>query len=96
MSEPNVKLNPSWVIQSAIAVLLALIGYMGNVQMELIKTQYNSIQVDVKQLRADFTALEIGLRGNRFTDQDWKVERNRLDKQLDEIRNDIRNLQKLH
>lgn len=82
-------LKPSFLVQTFIAALLAVIGYMANAQFNLLGTQYATLQVELKQLRADFTALEIGLRGDRFTRTDWTRERQQLEEDLDEIRADI-------
>ena len=86
-------LKPSFLVQTVIAVLLAVIGYMANAQFNYLGTQYAALQVDLKQLRADFTALEIGLRGDRFTRTDWTRERKALEEDLDEIRADIARLE---
>ena len=87
------RINPTWIIQTLIAVLISVTAYMANNQFELIKSHYTAIQVDVKQLRADMTALEIGLRGNRFTEHDWNRERKKLDEELKAIREDIERLE---
>ena len=93
MTNTSGVLQPHFLVQSLIAALLAVIGYMANAQFDYLATQYGALQLEMKQLRADFTALEIGLRGDRFTRSDWLKERKDLENQLDEIREDIAKLE---
>lgn len=86
----------SWIIQTCIAVLLAVIGVMGRAQFNLLNSQYDSLSLEMKELRINITSLELSLRSDRFSQTDWAQQRIILDQQLNEIRQDIKDLERKH
>lgn len=85
--------NPSWIIQGMIFVLLAVAGYFIDDKLGIITDEMQFSRIERQQLRADMTALELGIRGNRFTSQDWQREKDKLDKEIETINERIRELE---
>lgn len=86
--------NPSWIIQGMIFVLLAVAGYFIDDKLGIITDEMQFSRIERQQLRADMTALELGIRGDRFTATDWQREKDRLDQELESINERIRELEK--
>ena len=82
----SLAVNPSWVIQTLILCLMAISGYFIQQNLSVIREEIQFSRLERAQLRADMSALEIGLRGDRFTRTDWNRERERIEEALDTIR----------
>lgn len=92
-SEKKIEINPSWAIQTVIGILIAIIGVQTNAQFSDMREQIREQSVQVAQLRADFTALEIGLRGDRFSRTDWEREKSLLYREIEKIEKEIWDMQ---
>ena len=84
--EGHVKINPSWILQLGIAIMLSIVGYFLDGSLKEIKEEMTLARIERAQLRADLTAFEIGAAGDRFTLSDWTEERKELETILDDIR----------
>lgn len=91
--EDKILINPSWIIQSLILGLLAVSGYFINGTMQSISQEISLSRIERAQIRADLSALEIGLRGDRFTLSDWNREADKLEKEHDSIKERLRQLE---
>ena len=98
--EKRVEVNPSWVIQGLVGLIVAISAWAINQTLGGIQDDIQSIQKDQRQaeiaraqLRTDLSSLEIGLRGDRFTRSDWLRESERLERELDDIRKRLRGLE---
>ena len=84
--EGHIKMNPSWLFQMFIVVILGMIGYFVDNSLQDIKGELEMSRVERAQIRADLTAFQIGASGDRFTGSMWREERERIEQSLDEIR----------
>ena len=91
--EGHLKLNPSWLFQIFIGVMLAVIGYFIDGSLRDIQSELEFSRIERAQIRADLTAFQIGQSGDRFTASDWRVERQRIEKELDTIRERLAQLE---
>ena len=91
--EGHVKINPSWVFQLGIAVMLSIVGYFLDSSLQEIKREMEFSRIERAQLRADLTSFEIGAAGDRFTASDWNKERQGIEAALDDIRERLAKLE---
>lgn len=98
--EKKISVNPSWVIQSLVGLVLIIGGWSINRTLDNVGTDINEVKSELQssrlersQIRADMTALEIGLRGDRFTRTDWIRENSRIEKELTGIQDQIREIE---
>lgn len=91
--EGHIKMNPSWFFQLGIAVLLSVIGYFIDGSLNEIKSELEFSRIERAQLRADLTAFQIGVTGDRFTSSDWRGERQIIADELEEIRKRLTKLE---
>ena len=89
----QLKVNPSWLFQLGIGIVLAVIGYFLDASLSDIKTELEMSRIERAQIRADLTAFQIGASGDRFTSSDWREERDRIEKDLDSIRQRLTKLE---
>lgn len=89
----NIKMNPSWLFQTFILVILGLIGYFVDSSLQDIKGELEMSRVERAQIRADLTAFQIGASGDRFTGTMWRQERERIEQSLDEIKSRLSELE---
>ena len=92
----QLKINPSWFFQFGIAVLVAVIGYFLDGSLQEIKSEMEFSRIERAQIRADLTAFQIGAAGNRFTKNDWSSEQEKLETELDSIRERLTKLEAKH
>ena len=92
----QLKVNPSWLFQFGLAVMIAIIGYFLDQSLSDIKTELEMSRIERAQIRADLTAFQIGSSGDRFTGSDWRAERGRIEKELDQIRERLATLEAQH
>lgn len=92
----HIKVNPSWLFQFGLAIMLATIGYFLDATLEDIKTELEFSRIERAQLRADLTAFQIGASGDRFTNSDWIKESERIEQELDDIRERLSKLEVNH
>ena len=85
---------PSWLPQAFFVALLAISGYFFNNTLNQITAELTLSRIERAQIRNDLSALEIGLRGDRFTRSDWNIERNRIQDEIDDIRSRLTDLEK--
>ena len=74
--------------------LLAISGYFFNNTLNQITDALALSRIERAQIRNDLSALEVGLRGDRFSRSDWNVERDRIENELREIEARLKNLEK--
>lgn len=84
----------SWLVQTLVFILLGVSGYFISGDLSDIKEELRLSRVERAQLRADMSALEIGLRGDRFTQSDWQRERDRITKEIEEVQKRLRELER--
>ena len=89
----HLKVNPSWLFQLGIAIMLAVIGYFIDGALSEIKSELEFSRIERAQIRADLTAFQIGASGDRFTATMWAEERHKIEKDLDEIRDRLTTLE---
>lgn len=81
------------VLSAVVAVLLALIGFFARDSFERINDNVAAAHLDIRQIRTEMNALELGLRGDRFTRTDWLREKAELERELESIEREITELQ---
>lgn len=86
-------INPSWVIQALIGLLLAIIGYLVDGQLKSLVEASRKQEQETEEIRKSIVDLEIGLRGDRFTRTDWRIEKQALDAQLGDVEERLRALE---
>jgi hypothetical protein len=91
--EGHVKVNPTWVFQLGIAIMLSIVGYFLDNSLQEIKREMEFSRIERAQLRADLTSFEIGAAGDRFTASDWRKEREDIEVALDDIRERLAKLE---
>jgi hypothetical protein len=91
--EGHVKINPSWLMQTGIVILLSVIAYFIDGSLEDIQRELEFSRIERAQLRADLTSFQIGTTGDRFTASMWREERKQLEEDLDDIRRRITDLE---
>lgn len=84
----------SWLVQTLVFILLGVSGYFISGDLSDIKEELRLSRIERAQLRADMSALEIGLRGDRFTQSDWQRERDRITKEIEEVKKRLRELER--
>ena len=84
---------PAWIPQTLFVGLLAITGYFINGTLNQINEELKISRIERAQLRNDLSALEIGLRGDRFTMSNWNDEKDRIESELDIIRERLTNLE---
>lgn len=89
MTSADMKQAPTWVIQVMMLALLGVSGYFIQNTLQRIEDELAMSRLERAQIRNDMSALEIGLRGDRFTATDWNREQSRIERELDEIRERI-------
>lgn len=92
----QLKVNPSWLLQFGLAVLLTVVGYFLDQSLGEIKSELEFSRIERAQIRADLTAFQIGSVGDRFTSRQWDDEKDKLDVELKEIRERITKLEAKH
>lgn len=92
----HVKVNPSWLFQLGIAILLSIVGYFLDQSLKEVKNELEFSRIERAQIRADLTAFQIGASGDRFTSSDWRVERDRIESELSAIRERLAKLEATH
>jgi hypothetical protein len=92
--ESKIEINPSWVLQTLVLGLLGISGWFIAGDLTDIKDEMRLSRIERGQLRADLSALEVGLRGDRFSRTDWERERDKLSEQIEEIKERLRELKK--
>ena len=92
----SVKVNPSWLFQFGIAILVAIVGYFIDGSLNEIKNELEFSRIERAQIRADLTSFQIGTTGDRFTNSQWNSERSRIEKELDGIRERLTKLEAKH
>lgn len=85
-------ISPSMVMQLFVGILLGSIGFFAKGAFDRMEEDMAVMQLDVRQLRNDITALEIGLRGDRFTRTDWQREKAEIDADITEIREELESI----
>lgn len=97
MSEKDEKhggpINPSWVIQAFIGLLLAIIGYLVDGQLKSLVEASKKQEQETLEIRRQITDLELGLRGDRFSRTDWRVEKQAIDAELSDLESRLRRLE---
>ena len=91
--EGHIKMNPSWLFQFFIVIMVGLIGYFLDGSLQDIKAELEMSRVERAQIRADLTAFQIGASGDRFTATMWRDERRKLEQDLDGIRQRLTELE---
>ena len=86
-------INPSWIIQALIGLLLAIIGYLVDGQLKSLVEAARTQEQETEEIRRSIVDLEIGLRGDRFTRTDWRIEKQTIDGRFDDIEQRLRNLE---
>jgi len=76
--------------------MITISGYLMSKQLDGIEEEMRLSRIERTQIRADMSALEIGLRGDRVTRSDCDRERERLERAMDDIRTQIAKLQQKH
>ena len=76
--------------------MIGVIGYFLDASLSDIKNELEMSRIERAQIRADLTAFQIGSSGDRFTGSDWNRERNRIEKDLDAIRERLTELEANH
>lgn len=94
--EEKILINPSWVLQSIVLCLLAVSGFFIRGSMETISQEIQLSRIERAQLRADLSALEIGLRGDRFTQSDWRREQAKMENVILAIQKRLVELERQH
>ena len=89
----HIKVNPSWLFQFALAAMIAIIGYFVDAGLEDIKSELEFSRIERAQIRADLTSFQIGAAGDRFTQTEWNDERDRIEVELDNIRERLARLE---
>ena len=92
----QLKVNPSWLFQFGIAILVAVVGYFIDGSLNEIKSELEFSRIERAQIRADLTSFQIGSSGDRFTSSQWNSERSRIEKELSTIRERIAKLEAKH
>ena len=92
--EKKIEINPSWIIQTLILCLLGIAGFFISSQLSLISDEITLSRIERAQLRADLSALEVGLRGDRFSRSDWRVESDKISRDLESIRSRLLELER--
>src|SRR5210317_1669952 len=82
----HVKVNPSWLFQLGIAIMLSIVGYFLDASLQEVKSELEFSRIERAQLRADLTSFQIGASGDRFTSTQWRGEKQRIEEALDDIR----------
>ena len=80
------------ILSGLVALLLVVIAFFARDSFDRINDELAALQLDVRQLRAEMNALELGLRGDRFTRSDWIRERQSLLDEIQKIEDDVRSL----
>lgn len=91
-----IGLSISWLLQGTMVVMITISGYLMSKQLDGIEEEMRLSRIERTQIRADMSALEIGLRGDRFSRGDWDRERDRIERAMDDIRAQIAKLQQKH
>lgn len=94
--EQKILINPSWIIQALILCLLAVSGFFIKGTMDTISQEISLSRIERAQIRADLSSLEVGLRGDRFTQSDWQREQARMSEIINNIQARLRELEKQH
>ena len=89
----QLKVNPSWLFQFGIAMLVAVVGYFIDGSLNELKSELEFSRIERAQIRADLTSFQIGSTGDRFTSSQWNSERLRIEKELDGIRERLTKLE---
>lgn len=84
-SEKTISINPSWVLQTMVLIVLGVASYFIDKNLTSIEAEMQLSRIERAQLRADMSALEIGLRGDRFTRSDFDKEQADIQRQLDAL-----------
>ena len=92
----QLKVNPSWLFQFGLAVMIGTIGYFIDQSLSDIKGELEMSRIERAQIRADLTAFQIGSSGDRFSGSDWHREKLQIEKDLDSIRNRLATLEAQH
>ena len=92
----QLKVNPSWLFQFGLAVMMGVIGYFIDQSLSDIKSELEMSRIERAQIRADLTAFQIGSTGDRFTSSDWRREKLQIEKDLDSIRERLAQLEAQH
>ncbi len=102
-NERKIEVNPPWIIQGLVGLLLAVLGFAVNgtltdirADMQELKNDARQSSLDRAQIRADMSALELRIRGDRFTRSDWNREAERLEREFADINVRIQELEKSH
>lgn len=93
IQEGIIKMNPNWLFQFFIVVMVGVVGYFLDSSLRDIKTELEMSRVERAQIRADLTSFQIGTSGDRFTGSMWRDERALLEKDLDAIRKRLTELE---
>jgi len=80
----------TWILQSSLGLLIGALGYMASSNFDTISAQGALLQIEVRDLRRDLSAMELSLRSDRFSRSDWITERKRLDEELNDIRKELK------
>ena len=91
--ERTLHVNPSWLIQAMLATIIAVAGYFMDGTLSDIKTELQLSRVERAQLRSDLANVQLGVTGDRFTRTDWIREQDKIQKQIDDARDRIRELE---
>ena len=92
----QLKVNPSWLFQFGLAVMIGIIGYFLDQSLSDIKGELEMSRIERAQIRADLTAFQIGSSGDRFTNSDWRREKLQIEQDLDDIRKRLTTLEAQH
>ena len=87
----------TWLLEGVIVVMLGIISYLliqrdaaMQTYMEKNDIAVSQNRVDHQQLRLDFTEFSSGAIGNRFTQADWRREQDRIEQQMKDSHNELR------
>ena len=94
--EGHIKMNPSWLMQTGVVILLSVIAYFIDGSLNEIKSELEFSRIERAQLRADLTSFQIGATGDRFTSSQWSNERKVIEEKLDDIRERLAKLEAYH
>jgi len=92
----HVKVNPSWLFQLGIAIMLSIVGYFLDASLQEVKSELEFSRIERAQLRADLTSFQIGASGDRFTSTQFIEERKQIEIELDKIRERLTQLEASH
>lgn len=91
-SEKMISIDPSWVLQTLVLLSLGVSSWFFKEALSSIREEMQFSRVERAQLRSDLSALEVGLRGDRFTRSDWERESQRIENQIDDINKQLREI----